>query len=127
MARTHLCMPGRRKTERKTFLSSCVAYPHGEGSLGGPIGRILDDLSFLDQKESQGKFWSLSTPAGLTTRIRRDSMAFYMFVNNATSSFSWRTISQMIALSTTEVELMAWRCLPVADVKPRGRVNLLSS
>jgi len=33
-------------------------------------------------------------------------MAYYLFVNNAT--FSWRaTLSQIIALSTTEAELMA--------------------
>ena len=33
-------------------------------------------------------------------------MAYYLFVNNAT--FSWRaTLSQIVALSTTEAELMA--------------------
>jgi len=33
-------------------------------------------------------------------------MAYYLFVNNAT--FSWRaTLSQIVALSTTETELMA--------------------
>jgi len=38
--------------------------------------------------------------------IRHNSMAYYLFVNNAT--FSWRaTLSQMIALSTTEAEPMA--------------------
>ena len=37
---------------------------------------------------------------------RRSSMAYYLFVNNAT--FSWRaTLSQIVALSTTEAELMA--------------------
>jgi len=37
---------------------------------------------------------------------RRNSMAEYLFVNNAT--FSWRaTLLQIIALSTTEAELMA--------------------
>jgi len=37
---------------------------------------------------------------------RRSSMAYYLFINNAT--FSWRaTLSQTIASSTTEVELMA--------------------
>jgi len=37
---------------------------------------------------------------------RRSSKAYYLFVNNAT--FSWRsTLSQIVALSTTEAELMA--------------------
>jgi len=37
---------------------------------------------------------------------RRSSMAYYLFVNNAT--FSWRaTLSQIVVLSTTEAELMA--------------------
>jgi hypothetical protein len=36
----------------------------------------------------------------------RSSIAYYLFVNNAT--FSWRTaLSQIIGLSTTEAELMA--------------------
>ena len=62
---------------------------------------------------------------------RRNSMAFDLFVNKAT--FSWRTtLSQMIALSTTEVELMAalasyceivWACklaleLGLSQLKP---------
>jgi len=35
-------------------------------------------------------------------------MAYYLFVNNATFSESWRaTLSQIIALSAIEAELMA--------------------
>ena len=72
------------KKRQLTWCGQRVSLPH-------VLGEILAfvDSSWADDKNN-----------------RRSSMAYYLFVNNAT--FSWRaTLSQIIALSTTEAELMA--------------------
>jgi hypothetical protein len=72
------------KGRKLTWCGKRVSLPH-------VLGEILAyvDSSWADDKNN-----------------RRSSMAYYLFVNNAT--FSWRaTLSQIVALSTTEAELMA--------------------
>jgi len=72
------------KKRQLTWCGQRVCLPH-------ILGKILAfvDFSWADDKNN-----------------RSSSMPYYLFVNNAT--FSWRaTLSQIIALSTTEGELMA--------------------
>ena len=55
---------------------------------------LSENLAFVDSSWADDK------------NHRRSFLAYYLFVNNAT--FSWRaTLSQIIALSTAEAELMA--------------------
>jgi len=72
------------KKKQLTWCGQRVSLPH-------ILGEILAfvDSSWADDKNN-----------------RRSSMVYYLFVNNAT--FSWHaTLSQIIAFSTTEAELMA--------------------
>jgi len=72
------------KKRQLTWCGKQISLPH-------VLGEILAfvDSSWVDDKIN-----------------RRSSMAYYLFVNNAT--FSWRaTLSQTVSLSTTEAELMA--------------------
>jgi len=72
------------KGRKLTWCGKRVSLPHVLGEIFAYV-----DSSWADDKNN-----------------RRSSMAYYLFVNNA--SFSWRaTLSQIVALSTTEAELMA--------------------
>jgi len=72
------------KGRQLTWCGSRVSLPH-----------VLSEiLAFVDSSWADDK------------NHRRSSLAYYLFVNDAT--FSWRaTLSQIIALSTAEAELMA--------------------
>ena len=72
------------KGRQLTWCGNRVSLPHVVGQF----------LAFVDSHWADEK------------NNRRSFMAYYLFLNNAT--FSWRaTLSQIIALSTAEAELMA--------------------
>jgi len=74
------------KKRQLTWCGQRVSLPH-------ILGKFLAfvDSSWVDDKNNRCSF-----------------MAYYLFVNNATFSESWRaTLSQIIALSAIEAELMA--------------------